>query len=60
MPLNKQLYDGIVARERVKFGNFSFIKVDGNYSIPKFICCNGCHLTDVDRNTLLKKGFCKF
>lgn len=59
MTLNKQLYDGIVAKERVNFGNYSFIKINSNlnYSIPKFRCCNGRHLYAINQNKLCNKGF---
>lgn len=61
MTLNKRLYDGIVAKERVKFGNYSFIKIDLNlnYCFPKFRCCNGRHLNHADQSELCRRGFTK-
>uniref|UniRef100_A0A0N4Z4D0 ATP-dependent DNA helicase n=1 Tax=Parastrongyloides trichosuri TaxID=131310 RepID=A0A0N4Z4D0_PARTI len=39
--------DSIVPRKRYKFGNFTFVKPDPNFKMPRLFCCNNTHTDGV-------------
>lgn len=39
----KYAYDAVKCRERVQFGNYSFVFPSSSFSVPNFKCCNGQH-----------------